>query len=246
MAEHPLLKYYWVKVLPDGKTCIPQFKPDTGEEIQWGESEVVSLSKILLVPFDPELADLVYKVSEGEIWPETSDRPIVEVSVNPGDKVEVYRRGYITTWTNYECQICGASFKWDGIGRLTCPTCKTKNEWKCLRCGARDLGEYHCESCNHTWKREGPWIEGQPISCPKCGKSDHVKAEGIIKDNPLFLQKGEVRCPDCEKEGHPEGLEKITWLHLRNHQDHSINYYIKVLGKFEMEISDEKTETHVL
>lgn len=242
MGERPILKYYWVKVLPDGKTCIPQFKPSTGEEIQWGESET-QMSKLLLVPFDEELADMVYNATQGQTLPEASNRAVHEFELNPSDVVDLERRGYVTFWTDYECQVCGTAFKFNGEGKFECPSCGITDEWECLRCGAKE-GNYYCQDCGFAWKRETPWKEDEHLVCPKCGR-ENTLPDGIVKAKPLEFPKGEMRCPDCENERH-EGLVKVTWLKLRSHQDHVIHYYIRINDQIEMEIADDKVRTTIL
>lgn len=129
----PTLEYFWVKVLPDGKTVIPQFDLETGKQNLW-HSDEVELSKVLLVPFSTELANKV--IQQGNLAV-VSTNPIIELKVESGEQVEAGIDGEITVFDYFECTSCGWKFQYmktEGSKFAECPQCGEKDKWYCSRC----------------------------------------------------------------------------------------------------------------
>lgn len=127
----PVLEYFWVKVLQDGKTVIPQFDFETGKENYWSADDV-PLSKVMLVPFTAEHAE---KVLQNGVPALASTNPSVVFVVKPGESVVAGRDNIITYYDYYECEVCGWKFQHtDGSKFAECPQCHTRDEWYCPRC----------------------------------------------------------------------------------------------------------------
>jgi len=150
--SQPVLEYYWVKVLQDGKTMIPQFDYETGAENYWNADDV-PLSKVLLVPFT---ADLVEKVIQNGVPAIATTNPPVEFAVEPGEKVEAGRDNIITYYDYFECEVCGWKFLHTDSSKFAeCPQCHAKDEWWCPRCQEyktnfhiTKLGQVQCLECD--------------------------------------------------------------------------------------------------
>jgi hypothetical protein len=151
MGDKPIYTYYWVRVSEGGKACTPQYLFETGQEVMWGDVET-PYEQLLLVPFDEDLALKVYRTC-GDLC-QANNKPMIELNIQKGDVVDVARRGYITSWSDYQCKICGTSWVWDSRNPLICPECGAHNEWKCSACGEvkknplfLPRGEVQCPDC---------------------------------------------------------------------------------------------------
>jgi hypothetical protein len=94
------------------------------------------------------------------------------------------------------CPVCGAVFAAEGRQRYCSTTCRQRawrrrrqaptspvpakptTVYECDRCGARALGQQHCEECRTFMRRVGP---GGP--CPHC--DEPVALQDIISENQL-------------------------------------------------------------
>jgi predicted RNA-binding Zn-ribbon protein involved in translation (DUF1610 family) len=131
----PVLEYYWVKVLEDGVTSIPQFDPETGKENRW-YGDTSPISKVLYVPFTVDLADKV--ITNGTPAMSTLN-PVVEFIVDPSEAtfVEAGRDNEITVFDYFVCDVCGWKFQFtkeDGRPFPKCPQCGSEDDWFCSRC----------------------------------------------------------------------------------------------------------------
>ena len=150
--SQPVLEYYWIKVLLDGKTIIPQFDFDTGKQNAWG-TDNIPLSKVLLKPFDPDLAEKVIASGNPAL---ASTNPTIEFIVEPDDIVEAGIYGTITQTDPFRCDICGWVFMHtDGSKFAKCPQCGSQDDWYCSRCKEfktefriTDKGQVQCLDCD--------------------------------------------------------------------------------------------------
>jgi len=187
--SQPLLSRFWVKVLQDGKTAIPQFDLETGAPQPWG-TPAQDLSRVLLLPFSSDLVDKVVKQGGLAV---ASTLPIVEVYADHGEQIRLMRENDIETNSSYRCTKCGHMFKWMGGSPLECPQCGAVNEW-------------YCSVCDE------------------------------IKNDPVFFDNGEVRCPDCAE---PQGLKRTEVLQFVQHPPkHTYIYKIEVGDRIKIEVSE--------
>lgn len=87
---------------------------------------------------------------------------------------------------------------------------------------------YLCTICGNTIF----WNGNDKLECPKClAHNDwYCKKCKIIVDKPIFLPNGEVRCPECERNGDPYGLIRIRSLELHAAIAHEVFYCIGHTG----------------
>lgn len=149
----PVLEYYWVKVLDDGVTTIPQFDIETGKENRW-DADQVPLHSVVYMPFDPVLANRV--TSNGVPAIPSTNIPI-EFKVKEGEEVEAGRDNNITVFDYFECDICGWKFQ-----HINTPESKFA---KCPQCGAED--EWWCSRCNEQ-KHEYRITKQNQVQCLDC------------------------------------------------------------------------------
>lgn len=203
------LRYFWARVLEDGKTVETQFSTYTGEQRPWPPCP--KITKVMLMPFYPELVALVARYGETA---EAVQGARYEIDLDPNKVIHKYRAkrfftglcegpepitqygeegyaytsGLVTSTSYYRCEKCGELFQWDQgcMPILQCPKCGTRQEWECLRCGAIELKEYTCPQCKKVWIRPGEYVDGWPAKCPWCGPlAPNSIPAGLIIDNPM-------------------------------------------------------------
>ncbi len=129
----PVLEYYWVKVLEDGKTTIPQFDLVTGNENLW-DADNVPLHSVIYMPFTPELANKVTATGTPAV---PSTNAPVEFVVKDGEIVVAGRDNKITVFDFFKCDVCNWRFQYvkePGKPFAKCPQCGAEDEWYCSRC----------------------------------------------------------------------------------------------------------------
>lgn len=135
MGTTPVLEYYWVKVLEDGITTIPQFDIESGKQNYW-KTDTAPLSKVLYMPFTLELSEKAMVANVG-VRALATTNPTIEFIVNPGEYVEAGIDGKVTVSDYFKCDICGWKFvytKKDGSKFAKCPQCGAEDDWYCSRC----------------------------------------------------------------------------------------------------------------
>jgi predicted RNA-binding Zn-ribbon protein involved in translation (DUF1610 family) len=133
MGSRPILEYFWVKVLEDGTTTIPQFDLETGKENYW-KNDNSKLSKVLFMPFTEELAKKV--VSNGNLAM-ANMLPTIEFTVKPDEFVEAGRDNEVCIYDYFKCDICGWEFQYvktPDSNFAKCPQCGNQDDWYCSRC----------------------------------------------------------------------------------------------------------------
>lgn len=162
---------YWIKIWENGNAT-PQFKPDTGEEILWGDKNSGMIG-LMFVPFTPEFAQIVREKGTFAI---PSRLPIIDIPLNPDESVRVRRNNAVVDGTCYLCHNCQNMFDWPEIPpELACPRCGTKNHWYCDKHGQIDdpiFFDRH-ESENRTVTE---------VRCPICSDP-----HGLIRSSDLEM-----------------------------------------------------------
>lgn len=169
---------FWIAYYSDG-TCMPQYDPDTGEEILWKEVDQTRMRALALHPFTEDLAKKL----------QTRD---VKVSVNPfmrtyrvdlehGDTAILNREQRLSQIGLIICLACG--YRWifaqekppfiEWPWSSECRRMEDKNGQKyaseiCPNCGA--FTEYVCPDCKISRSK---YQEGDSFvyRCDGCGKS---------------------------------------------------------------------------
>jgi len=87
---------------------------------------------------------------------------------------------------------------------------------------------YVCKNCG----TEVYWDGTGQLECPKCLSRNvwYCKACKEIIDDPLLFPNGEVRCPQCEKSGSPNGLNRLRSLELVVGCIHEVYYKLGIDG----------------
>jgi len=86
---------------------------------------------------------------------------------------------------------------------------------------------YHCTICGANFHYDAEF----PLKCPQCEAVNlwYCKNCKELKETQLW-DGAEVRCPDCERAGHPFGLEKQIILEYCIYEALTTNYAIGVEG----------------
>nr|WP_324305225.1 hypothetical protein [Methanothrix sp.] len=168
----PIYTYHWIVVLKDGVNAIPQFDPATGHENLWKDLPLNNISKVILCPFNDDLARKVWNTSK--ILAISTDNPIISVDVPDGEVPIAYRVHEIVQYDYYKCTICGTVVFWDGTNKLECPTCFASNDWYCKRC--KEIID------NPIFLPNGE------VRCPICEKKGDPY--GLIRTKSLTLHVG--------------------------------------------------------
>jgi len=87
---------------------------------------------------------------------------------------------------------------------------------------------YVCANCGARFYWDG---EGQ-LECPTCLSRNewYCKVCKNVIDDPLYFSNGEVRCPQCEKTGSPQGLIRSGSLELMVGVRHEVYYKLGIEG----------------
>lgn len=122
------LTRYWIKQWPNGKVT-PQFKPDTAEEVPWGDKNS-GMTGLRFVPFSPKFAE---KIREKGVLAIPSSLPSVDIPLDPSETVRVRRLQALTQGSCYLCHNCKSMFDWQEPTPPypACPKCGTVNHWYC-------------------------------------------------------------------------------------------------------------------
>lgn len=152
-----IIEYMWVKIYNDENGIehfIPQFCED-GTQQFWTDTENIVLTKLLIVPLTPRLAEnMVQKKIPGVSVP----LPTYTFLLQPTDKVSAYWDNEITLTNHFECDTCGMAWEHkDSSKWAECPRCGEKDTWSCMRCGKNNIdnnlvvknqkGETNCPYC---------------------------------------------------------------------------------------------------
>jgi hypothetical protein len=185
----PIYTYFWVIILKDGKSAIPQFDLETGKENLWKDIPVDQITKAMWYPFSEEFARKVAIVNNILTLP--TRNPVLSVDVPVGSKVAIYRPHEITRYDYYQCRMCGAQIFWDGSGELHCPNCLARNEWYCKRCKIvvdkplyKINGEVRCPFCEE---------KGEPYGLNKIQMLDLVGGMAHEVNYCLGIEDGKIR-----------------------------------------------------
>lgn len=216
-GPNPIYNYFWVAVLEDEKTIVPEFDLETGAENRWLDVKARKISRLLWYPFTEQLADKVTSLTP-RICVEGVG-PVLEMVIPEGSEPILSRPHAISQYFYYECIYCRTKIYWlsenseapEGIPgmvivpkseKLHCPHCGVENEWYCDRCKT---------------------VIDDPI---------------LTNDDPrlrFMFKLGEARCPDCEGEN-PQGLHRVQHLAYMTGLSHSMEYllgYQKVEAKIQ-------------
>ncbi len=124
---------FWMKLWPNGKMT-PQFRPD-GSEVLWGEQNSGMIG-LKFLPFSTEFAAIVQEKGTFAI---PSRLPVVEITLDPSETVNVRRFNARTDGTWYHCQHCNNCFDWPMVPpEPECPQCGARNHWYCDQHGQID------------------------------------------------------------------------------------------------------------
>ncbi len=175
-AENPApLQLFWALENSDGEVSV-QYDLDTGEEKKIPTALPYNWNSIAWVPFrEPDLVDKINFEQSKQVYPsyvDLSPLPFVQIIPKPGELTRVTRRGYLETFSYYQCSACGATFKWekeDDDIIPVCPRCGTFDTWICGIHGEvspihLQNGENRCPDCEDL---------GKPRGCTKVKKLIH-------------------------------------------------------------------------
>lgn len=149
-SPEPLTRF-WVRVGEDGHSAIPQFRPEDGSEIMWGNCDS-GLTRLLFVPFTEEFAAMCQKQGTLAI---PLPLPTINIPLSVKDHIRVRRRNYSTTGSCYKCTHCGNLFDWFSVPPdPVCPKCGEHNFWFCPDHGKIDQPvfverEVRCPLCDY-------------------------------------------------------------------------------------------------
>jgi hypothetical protein len=214
-GPNPIYNYFWVVVLRDGNTVIPEFDLETGAENRWFDVADRDISKVIWYPFSQEFADKVSSIVPRMCIEGVG--PVLELEVPVGTKPVILRPSEISQYSYYICKQCGCKIYW--------------------------LQENHEEPEGIPWMRI--LKQPNPLECPDCGAHNEWYCEDCkcIVDNPILskedtrlrfhFHKGEARCPVCEnKPNGPRGLKRVGNLEYASGISRSVSY---ALGYVEYE-----------
>jgi hypothetical protein len=266
-GHKPKLKFFWARILRDGKTAETQFNVVTGEERSWAP-EPDQLTKVMWIPFPQSMINAVQRhgqpvetvgslprltvdLDPEKIFKET--RPVssffwgcnyqFEEHIRIGDKPVINFQNHLHHTSYYQCK-CGNVFQWDqnAYPELQCPKCGMMQQWECQKCGEIKLGQFHCTnpSCGASWVREWPYDPELIPTCPVCLSQTGLIAKGIIIDNPIKEPKDIRKCPICQEQGRVFGLSKIENLELKGISWLETKYILGKNGEELMEWGDEE------
>lgn len=131
------LTLFWGLEANNGEVTV-QYDLDTGEENQIPTAEFSNWASLVWIPLrDPEF---IYKINclqnekEEPSFVDSSPLPLVQIIPKDGELSKVTRRGYLDTFTYYQCSACDTTFRWvkedDDIVPV-CPKCGMTNTWTC-------------------------------------------------------------------------------------------------------------------
>lgn len=210
-----ILTRYWVRFLEDGVSCETQFDYRTGEQRPWDPAPE-RLRRVMWAPFDAQLAQIVSNRGEEVLAIEGMPPIIIDLDPNqPWFEIEPSRSMF---W--------GAAGSWaaqGGVGERAI----------CKLVGKVDLTDYyHCVGCGQDMFWDGTGT----LECPRCGARNEWYCSRCkdLKTDPLFMEKGEVRCRDCADQGEPHGLMRVKNLELRSFAEYETIYVLGVEGKTEV------------
>lgn len=210
-----ILTRYWVRVLEDGVSCETQFDIQTGEQRPW-DPVPEKLTRVMWMPFDDELVKLL--AERGEEALAIEGMPPIVVDLDPTQpRVEV------TTASPMFWGSAGSFKALRGVGERAI----------CKLVGKIDLTDYyHCVGCGQDMIWDGTGV----LECPRCNARNEWWCSRCkeIKDNPIFMEKGEVRCQECADQGEPHGLMRVKNLELRSYAEYETIYVLGVKGKTEV------------
>lgn len=185
----PIYTYFWVVVLRDGKTAIPQFDLETGKDNHWKDVPVDQISRAMWYPFSEEFAQKVS--STNDILTLATKNPILLVDVPEGCKPAIFRANEVTRYEYYQCRTCGNKIFWDGSGDLHCSNCLARNEWYCKRCKVivdkplfKPNGEARCPYCEE---------KGEPYGLNKIQMLDLMTGISHEVRYCLGIEGGEIK-----------------------------------------------------
>jgi hypothetical protein len=211
-GPNPLYHYFWVVVLRDGNTVIPEFDLETGAENRWFDVKDRDISKVIWYPFSQEFADKITSMVP-RICVEGIG-PVLEMEVPEGTTPVIRRPTEISQYYYYICTQCGCKIYW--------------------------LQENHEEPEGAPWLKIVRYPE--PLVCPECGSENqwYCGKCKVIVENPIVdkndprikfeFNRGEARCPVCEDGRNPQGLLRIDNLKYVSSTSRWVGYslgYIK-------------------
>lgn len=168
----PIYTYYWVVILDDNETAIPQYDPATGEENPWGNVPINHIVRGMWYPFDEYLARKVY--AKHGVLAIPSLNPVITYDFPHGSVPKIYRVHEQTSYDYYHCNMCGNDIFWDGEGILECPRCLATNDWYCKRC--------------KLIIDDPIFLKNGEVRCPNCEKKGDPY--GLIRTGNLTLRYG--------------------------------------------------------
>ena len=153
-----VIEYQWIKIYKDENDIehfIPQFQED-GTQQFWNDSKNLVLTKLLIVPLTPRLAE---NMIQKKIPAISVQLPTYTFLLKPIDDVSAYWDNEITITSHFECSTCGASWQhMDATQWAQCPRCGEKDSWSCARCDRTNIdntlvkrnkrGETNCPYCD--------------------------------------------------------------------------------------------------
>jgi len=153
-----IIEYQWIKIFKDAdgtEKFIPQFRSD-GTQQFWNDTNDVRMTKLLIVPISPELAN---NMQQNKIPGAAVPLPSWNFIVKSDDVVKAYWDNEIQITSHFICKTCGAQWQhMDSSKWAKCPQCGQSDEWSCKRCGRNNIdnnlvkrnsrGEVNCPYCD--------------------------------------------------------------------------------------------------
>ena len=98
---------------------------------------------------------------------------------------------------------------------------------------------YHCTICG----KEFYWNGENALECPNCASRNewYCKICKRIIEDPLLFKNGEARCPECEKNKEPNGLNRLKTLEYATGVNHEVHYCLGIDGE-EVRIWNDRGE----
>ncbi len=144
------VSYFWVREYLDGR-IETEFDLDTGQIRPWGPKTPEGLKRAGWLPVTQDLAKKMKDFGEFGI---PTQSPSILVSLNPGDKLIIYKDCAVIQGFRGICKACGGAFRmFEESG--SCPNCGARKSWRCPDCNKIN-DTIVCPDCKKTGKEINP------------------------------------------------------------------------------------------